>query len=253
MSAIVFYKHQRQHLAPDGRHRKPHRGEGMTAWPPAPRLSDRQRINWLRLIRTRQCRPGNVPRPDQPLRLGRSRARNAARAGDLAAAPSAASRIPSRRRSGSRARSAQQGTAPRFVAHRRARLSADAEAHGPAAAAPRGQGRAGRVRAAARRHRRRAQRLAGRHQDSRACSRGDLGRQGYAIISGPGARHRHGRASGQPRDRHGRRAGRRARPALPARKCRPLRRDRRGAAARQSPKCRSAGSRAPRIFRAATG
>ena len=69
---------------------------------------------------------------------------------------------------------------------------------------------------------------------------------------GPGARHRCGRASREPRDRHRRGARRRAGPHLSARstsacsmRCSPK--------ARRSPKCRSAGSRGRGISRAATG
>ena len=55
----------------------------------------------------------------------------------------------------------------------------------------------------------------------------EIGARGLCHRLRPGARHRHGGASGQSRDRHDRRAGRRARPPLPARKHRALPGDRR--------------------------
>ncbi len=80
----------------------------------------------------------------------------------------------------------------------------------------------------------------------------DLGEAGFAIASGLARGIDARRASRQPRDRHRRGARRRPRPHLSARACGACRRDR-GRRARSFPRCRSDGSRAPAIFRAATG
>ena len=72
-----------QHLAADGRNGSAHRGEGMSK---ARRGAAPQRPPAHPLAPPdphRKCRAGDVPRPDQPLRIGRDRARNAAGAGDL--------------------------------------------------------------------------------------------------------------------------------------------------------------------------
>src|SRR5690606_4987679 len=49
----------RQHFAAALRHRRQDRNEGMNKPPEAPRLSDRQRLSWLRLIRTPNVGPAS--------------------------------------------------------------------------------------------------------------------------------------------------------------------------------------------------
>ena len=214
-------------------------------------LTDEQRLDWLRLIRSE-----NVgPRTFRTLldHFG-ERARGARRP--------ARSRPPRRR---SARRSASAARRRRARDRRGAPASAFAIValgepdypHAPAddrrrAAAAR---RARRSRGADRadgRDRRLAQCLGGRREIRRA-ARARTRRSRLRHRVGPGARHRRGRARGESRDRHGRGARRRPRPHLSAGARAACSTAMLRARRRRRPKCRSAGSRARAISRAATG
>ena len=240
----------RQHLAAAGRHRSrasEPRGERGTAAGPAP-----QRPAAAELASPdphAQCRPGHLSRPDQPLRLGRGRAGNPARTDDRGGARRAV-RIPSTSEAEAELEIAARAGA-RFVGIGEPDYPPLLKRmdNPPPLLAIKGTAAIFSLPPVAIVGARNAS-LAGIKMARMLAA--ELGRRGLRGHFRAGARHRHGRASRQPCHRHGGGAGRRARPALPAGKCRPLPTRSPSAAARSFPKCRSAGSRGRRIFPAAT-
>ena len=173
-----------------------------------------QRLAWLRLIRTRQCRPGHLPRPDQPLRLGRGGARGAARARAARRRP-VASALPS-------PAEAEAETARRRSASARASSASASRTIRRCCAAWTIRRRCSRSRATPPCCRCRPVAIVGARNASLAGIKmarmlaADLGARGYAIVSGLARGIDAAAHEAQPRHRHGRRPRRRPRPALPA-------------------------------------
>ena len=257
MTLISFWKHRPEYRAAARRHGEQDRGEGLRRWR---RRTERRASRSVRAHRQAAAclapadphdNVGPVTFRDLINHFGSAETALemlpdlSARGGAPRRSPRCASAADAERELESPARHRRA-----LRRHRRAGLSAAAlrEIDGapPLIAV---KGNRGRLPASRRRHRRRAQRLDRRHASSPQMLARDLGAAGYAIVSGLArgidtAAHR-----GEPRHRHGRRAGRRSRPALPAGK-------RRAAAtqisdgdgARRSAKCRSAGKPRARDF-----
>ncbi len=213
------------------------------------RLSESQRLDWLRLIRSENVGP----------RTFRSLVNHCGGAGAaLAALPDLARRGGASRPLRVCAREDAEREMAAAQLHRRAlrrarrgrlpRLSPDRRGC-PAAA--RGARQCRRAARAPHRHGRLAQRLGGRRQDGGATGARTRRRRLRRRV-GTGARHRRRRPPREPRHRHRGRARGRPGPRLSARACSPRRSARRNPAPR-SRRCRSAGSRAPAISPAATG
>ena len=184
-------------------------------WDERVKLSEEQRLDWLRLIRSDNVGPRTFRDLVNYLRRRARGARRAARRLPAAAA------LPDRRasaRAEDAARRIESGTRARHRLRRarRARLSA-APADDRRSAAASGRARQARhPGAAAGRHCRLAQRLRRRRQIRRAPgARSGRGRLRHRL--GAGARHRRRRAPRKPGDRHHRRARRRSRPHLSGR------------------------------------
>ena len=266
---IVLYLHGRRLTSPSlfavmsRDHLDQSTAPTLRAWSPAPnrasdqkgdqtarpRLTDRQRLAWLRLIRTPNVGPATFR--DLINRFGSAEAAIEQLPELMRNAGSALPRAYRRWRRRKPRWRRRRATAPVSSASanpiiRRMLRRMD---YPPPLLAVKGNGRG--VHAAGGGDRRRAQCLARRHENG-ANAGGALGKEGYAVISGLArgidtAAHEGSLATGTVGG-----SGRRPRPPLSAGKRRPLRTRSAEAAARSYRKCRSAGSRARRIFRAAT-
>ena len=240
----------RQHLAAAGRNRS--RGSGRRddpAPPPAPQLSDRQRLHWLRLIRTPNVGPASFR--DLINRFGSAEAALEMLPELMLARRREQARphpVGRRSRSGGGSGAQTSARASSASANRTIRRCSSAWTIRRRCWPSRAMPRSSRLPPVAIVGARNAS-LAGIKMARQLAARARPRRLRRRLRPGP--RHRHRGPPGQPRHRHGGGARRRARPALPARKRRPLRRDCRTAAP-SFRKCRSAGSRARRTFHAAT-
>ena len=162
----------------------------------------------------REHRPAHLPRPDQPLRRSRGRARGAA--GPRRRGGGRPVKLADPRRGGAARCEEAARRGVRFVALGEPDYPRPLQAIDTAPPLLAVRGSVAVLRAPDGRHRRLAQRLRGGPRLHRAaCPRSRRGRLRRRL--GPGARHRRARPSGGARHRHGRGARRRPRPRLSGR------------------------------------